>query len=368
MTDLFFYGTLRHLPLLEIVLGRPLDLAAFTVAVLPDYEARVVAQGPFPMLIPKSGARAQGLLARRLTVQDIARLDFYEGGFDYDLVDARLGDGTSAQVYLCAPERWEAQGQWDFPAWADEWAVMSCHAAREVMGFFGTHSRDEVAAMFPQIRGRAWSRTLGGQSLAGQGVLDGRIAIASRRRAYTGFFAVDEVSLSHERFDGTQSNTLNRSYFIAGDAALVLPYDPLRDRVLVVEQMRMGPLGRGDPEIWHLEPVAGRIDPGETPEQAARREASEEAGLDLRALETVARGYPSPGDSTGYCHIFVGVTDLPDEVAGIGGLVSEDENIRSHLITFTDFMAMAERLALANTPLALLAYWLAHHRSRLRSG
>jgi hypothetical protein len=36
-------------------------------------------------------------------------------------------------------------------------------------------------------------------------------------------------------------------------------------------------------------------------------------------------------------------------------------------MSFDDFLAMAERHALANTPLALLAYWLAHHRSRLRS-
>jgi nudix-type nucleoside diphosphatase (YffH/AdpP family) len=198
-------------------------------------------------------------------------------------------------------------------------------------------------------------------------VLDGKIEIERQTRAYTGYFAVDEVDLRHARFDGTMSEVLHRSYFVAGDAALVLPYDPVRDRVLVVEQMRMGPLGRGDTEIWHLEPIAGRIDPGETAPQAALREAQEEAGLTLSQLETVAQGYSSPGDSTGYYHIFVGVTDLPDDTARVGGLLTEDENIRSRLISFDEFIAMAERQALANTPLTLLAYWLAHHRSRLRS-
>ncbi|MEP3675859.1 NUDIX domain-containing protein [Sulfitobacter sp.] len=368
MTDsLFFYGTLRHKPLLEIVLGHKADGIAIQDAVLNDYGVHRVAEGPFPTLIAKQGARADGLVVTGLTAQDIARLDFYEGGFDYDLVEVVLESGTMAQVYICAPDRWEQQGPWDFEDWCARWGEMSCHAAVEVMGHYGSLTRDQVAAHFPQIRGRAWSRVLGGQTHAGQAVRAGEIEIIAQRRAYTGYFAVNEVDLRHSRFDGTWSPELARSYFIAGDAALVLPYDPVRDCVLVVEQMRMGPLGRGDSEVWHLEPVAGRIDPGETAEEAALREAQEEAGLDIQRLEIVARGYPSPGDSTGYFHIFVGLADLPEKIAGLGGLATEHEDIRSRLIPLDEFIAMAERQALANTPLTLLAYWLAHHRSRLRS-
>jgi len=326
-----------------------------------------VTEGMFPALLPLVGATAQGLVARGLDAADIARLDFYEGGFGYDLVDVVLADGTAAQVYVCAPDRWQTSGLWDFDSWRAQWADMLCHAAHEVMDSFGQLARAEIDARFPQIRARAWSRALGGRTQAGQGVLDGRIEIAQTRRAYTGYFAVNEVSLRHARFDGNLSPLLERSYFVAGDAALVLPYDPVRDRVMVVEQMRMGPLGRCDTEVWQLEPVAGRIDPGESAEQAALREAREEAGLEIAQLETVARGYPSPGDSTGYFHIFVGLADLPDSAAGLGGLASEAEDILARLMSFDDFLAMAERHALANTPLALLAYWLAHHRSRLRS-
>lgn len=366
-TSLFFYGSLRHVPLLEIALGRPLDARQLIQAVLPEYASFAVLDEPFPTLIATKGAQAEGLLASGLTDADIARLDFYEGGFEYDLIDVLMKDGTPAQVYVCAPGTWAPAEPWDFDAWCAQWAEMSCHAATEVMGYYGQRSRDYVAGIFSQIRGRAWSKVLGGQTVARQGVFGGKIGIERKSRAYTGYFAVDEVSLRHERFDGSSSPLIERSYFIAGDAALVLPYDPVRDRVLLVEQMRMGPMGRGDPEIWHLEPIAGRIDPGETAEQAARREATEEASLELSALETVARGYPSPGDSTGYYHIFVAVTDLPDGAAGVGGLANEDENIRSRLISFDDFIGMAEQQALANTPLTLLAYWLAYHRSRLRS-
>ncbi len=355
------------MPLLEIALDRSIADIALMPAVLSDYAAFAVAEGPFPTLIPTDGGQADGVVASGLTQADIARLDFYEGGFKYDLIDVTLQDGSAAQVYVCAPDMWTATELWDLDEWAADWAEMSCHAAVEVMGYYGYRSREDVAAMFSQIRGRAWSKVLGGKTTAGQGVFNGDIEIVKKTRGYTGYFAVDEVSLRHQHFDGSTSPLLERSYFIAGDAALVLPYDPVRDRVLLVEQMRMGPLGRGDTEIWHLEPIAGRIDPGETAEHAARREATEEASLELNALETVARGYASPGDSTGYYHMFVGVTDLPDDAAGVGGLANEHENIRSRLVSFDDFLAMAETQALANTPLTLLAYWLAHHRSRLRS-
>lgn len=361
---IFFYGTLRHSPLLEIVLGRKVSMRD---AALDGYHCLAVAQQPFPTLVAKRGSVAHGTLVDDLSEHDLARLDYYEGGFDYALNDIVLSDGTPARVYLCAPDRWQTDGSWDFDVWTERWAALSCHAAQEVMDHLGTLNSDVVGRMFPQIRARAWSRVLGTRTPAGADVFDGRIETSRSTRAYTGYFALDEVALHHERFDGGMSTRLERSYFIGGDAALVLPYDPVRDRVMVVEQMRMGPLGRCDPAIWQLEPIAGRVDPGEAPEQTALREAREETGLDLDRLETVARGYPSPGESTTYFHIFVALTDLPDNVTGIGGLETEAENIRSRLISFTDFMGLAEDLALANTPLALLAYWLSHHRSRLRS-
>lgn len=365
--NLFFYGTLRHAPLLGIVLGRDIGAQNVHPTLLSDYTVLAVEEGPFPMLVARSGAAAQGLLVTGLTEEDIARLDFYEGGFDYDLVDVTLGEGQAAQVYVCAPTRWTPKGPWNFEAWRAASGALSCCAAEEVMEHRGTYDRDAVAAMFPQIRARAWSKVLGSQTHAGQDVFTGRIEIQRKVRTYTGYFGVDEVDLRHERFDGTLSPLVERSYFISGDAALVLPYDPVRDCVLVVEQMRMGPLGRSDTEVWQLEPIAGRVDPGERPEQTAIREAQEEAELTLERLEVVANGYSSPGDSTGYYHIFVGLTDLPDGTDRVSGLESEAENIRSKVISFSDFIAMAERQALANTPLTLLAYWLSHHRSRLRS-
>ena len=74
---------------------------------------------------------------------------------------------------------------------------------------------------------------------------------------------------------------------------IVLPYDPVHDRVLLVEQFRAGPFARQEENPWCLEPIAGLIDQSKTPEEAGLRESHEEAGLTLSRLELVARSYPS---------------------------------------------------------------------------
>ena len=81
------------------------------------------------------------------------------------------------------------------------------------------------------------------------------------------------------------------------DAVCVLPYDPQRDRVVLIEQFRVGALGKVD-NPWLIELVAGLIDKDESPDEVARREAVEEAGLELADLWPVTRYFPSPGAAT----------------------------------------------------------------------
>lgn len=367
MRHLFIYGTLRHLPLLELVLGRPAGAIDLSEASLPGYRVSAAAEGPFPTIEVCEGAQAEGLLVQGLSADDFARLDFYEGAFDYDLVPVTLAEGQAAEVYLPQPGRWTAQGPWSLAQWEADWAALSCHAAREVMSYMGKRPRAEVDAMFPMIRRRAHQQVLAEQGAHDPLTLNGKIKVTDRSRVYAKFFALDEISLRHETFDGGISPQIDRAVFIGADAALVLPYDPLRDRVLLVEQIRMGPLARGDHTCWQLEPIAGHVDPGETPQAAARREAQEEAGITLSVLESVGNVYASPGNATEFFHIFVGLADLPDHIIGTGGLAAEGEDIRSHLMSFDDLMALADAQALANAPLVASAYWLARHRERLRS-
>jgi nudix-type nucleoside diphosphatase (YffH/AdpP family) len=198
--------------------------------------------------------------------------------------------------------------------------------------------------------------------------LSGDVQVAAQREPYARFFAVEEYDLSFRRFDGSPSPTVTRAVFISGDAVTVLPYDPVRDRVLVVEQFRSGPYARGDSQPWQIEAIAGRIDTGETPEDAARREAVEEAGLTLGALLSVAQYYPTPGICAEYLYSYVAVTDLPDGSAGVFGVEGEAEDIRGHLIGFDALMALISSGEVSNAPLILTAFWLHARRAELRGG
>ncbi|WP_147104847.1 NUDIX domain-containing protein [Tateyamaria sp. syn59] len=365
MTTVFFYGTLQYVPLLDCVMGRegPLDFAA---AALPGYVANASPDGLYPVLRAATGALTHGIAMRDVTEDEVARLNFYEGGFDYELTPVVLASGEEAHVFVPGPDVSATDAIWDFEAWQAKWAEMTLWAAQEAMAGYGHLSPAVIAARFPRIRARAWSKVLAQSGRHGRDVLDGRVEIVSRRQGYVNFFALEDVVLRHETFDGAMSEPMERGVFVSSDAALVLPYDPVRDRVLLVEQIRMGPIGRADPVRWQLEPVAGLVDPGETPEEAAHREGREEAGLSFDALEPVGECYASPGATTDFFHMFVGLCDLPDGAAGIGGEEAEGENIRSHVITFDALLAMADDRRIANAPLGLLTYWLHRHRDRLR--
>ncbi|MEZ5676203.1 MAG: hypothetical protein R3D81_13555 [Thalassovita sp.] len=94
----------------------------------------------------------------------------------------------------------------------------------------------------------------------------------------------------------------------------------------------------------------------------------EEAELELRGLELISRAYPSPGCSNEYFHTYLGLADLPEDAAGVGGLLAESEDIRSHILSFDAAMGMADRGEIRVVPLLMALYWLARHRDRLRAG
>jgi ADP-ribose pyrophosphatase len=192
------------------------------------------------------------------------------------------------------------------------------------------------------------------------------VVIAGKRTPYQGFFRVEEYELRYRRFDGAMSDTIGRTAFVTGDAVTVLPYDVVRDRVLLIEQFRTAPHARGDAQCWSLEAIAGRIDTGETAEQAGRREAQEEAGLVLGDLLFVAGYYPSPGAVAEYLYSYVALTDLPDGCTGVFGLDGEAEDIRGHLVGFDALMALVASGEICNAPLLLTVLWLARERGRLR--
>lgn len=366
----FFYGTLCHAPLLVAVLGRPV---AMRRARLADHAVHWVADHAFPMILERPGAEAAGVVVEGLDATDIARLDFYEGGFEYAThVVTVEADGTSiaARVYVATADRLRPGAPWVLQDWVDRYGAAAVQAAGRFMQDFGRVPPGEAWRRYPAMLVTAAARLRAAQAAPTQvrrEATAGDVAVARHTEPYAQYFSVEEFDLRHRRFDGGMSGEMRRAVFVSGDAATVLPYDPVRDRVMLIEQFRAGPFGRGDPQPWMLEPIAGRIDPGETPEDAARREAVEEAGLTLGALLKAGQYYPSPGMLAEYLYAFVGLADLPDDSAGIGGLADEHEDIRAHLVSFEQLMALVDSGEVQIAPLLVTIYWLAANRPRLRA-
>lgn len=185
--------------------------------------------------------------------------------------------------------------------------------------------------------------------------------------AYQGFFRIDRYRLQHTLFEGGWSETVTREVFERGHAVAVLPYDPARDQVLLVEQFRIGALAADAPGgPWLLELVAGIIEDGEAPEAVARREALEEAGCELGELEFVCDYLVSPGGTSERTCLYVGRADLA-HAGGVHGLDAEHEDIRVHVIDAGEAIAMADDGRIANAAGVIGLYWLARNRERLRA-
>lgn len=365
----FFYGTLCHAPLRDLVIGAGPDPVP---AWLPDHAVHWAEGRSVPMLSPAPGARVEGILLAGLKGAALDRLAFYEAAHRCKAqpVTVMTADGpVAADLYAIDDPALTPGAPWDLAAWQARWGALSGLAAEEIMAAMGQHAAETIAGRMMSIQSRAASRLTAGTpapTTLRRAAQPGDVEVLARRQPYAHFFAVEEYDLRHIRFDGTMSEVLERATFVSTDAVTVLPYDPVRDRVLLLEQFRMGPLARGDRECWSLEPIAGRIDPGETAETTARREALEEAGLEIGALHHIASCYSSPGAQSEYIHSYLALADLPDEAEGTGGMPCEGEDIRAHVVSFDRVMELQQSGELENAPTVLSVLWLALNRARLR--
>lgn len=371
MSRLFLFGTLRWHPLLEAVAGCPV---ATTPASLDGWQVQRASAGDWPVLVP--GGLAQGLMTEDLDAEARARLDWYETAFGYGFEAVEVVDGEG-QTQLVDVYRETDPGEgtgesWSLDAWIAGHGERTLIASAEVMRGRGVITPADLtrrrgvlhARAHGVVMGRATTRqiTVGGEFVRED------VEVREVRYPYDGFHRVEEWLIDHPRFDGSRSGTIQRALSHVTDAATVLPYDPVRDRVLVVEQIRVGPLAKDDPRPWMIEPVAGLIDAGETAVATALRETQEEADLEIGEddLHFVARYYPSPGGLAQVLHSYIAISDLPDTLATTGGIEEEAEDLRIHLIPLDDLVAMIETGEAANAPLILSAQWLALHRARFR--
>lgn len=174
-----------------------------------------------------------------------------------------------------------------------------------------------------------------------------------------GFYRFDRISYRHQKFGGDLSPVIMRDVLVSGDASIVLPYDPHRDEVVLIEQIRPAALARHSHDAWELEAVAGLISEGETPAYTAMRELEEEAGLVAKAIHPIAPCYQSPGTVSQFMYLFFAAVDLAGYQPGVFGLEGEGEDIRTHVLKREDAVALLKTGEANNAPLQILLYALA---------
>lgn len=367
MTDVFLHPPFDDPRLLARILGpghatpsRPAELhghalrkdaAGLRFALVADPEASPV-EGV--LVSPEPGMRA--------------RIDHLMTALGAAPVPVGTGAGDPAVAFAFPPGS-APKGGWVAEPLAPAHHAHVAEMIEEVMGHFGHRDAAELPALMHGIGMRALARSRGPMNpvtcAIGAGFGADAVETVARDFTYARYFGVEEHHLRHRRFDGATSDVLERAVFTSGDAVTVLPFDPHAGTVLLIEQFRAGLHARRDPQPWCLEPPAGRCDRPEPLEETARREAREEAGLELGRLERIAAYYPSPGTMSEYLTSFVGEADLGD-AGGTYGLPEEHEDIRARVVPLEEALSAIDTGEIRAAPLILSLLWLDRNAARLR--
>ena len=143
MTNIFLYGTLCDKELLEICLGRSLSSINLVSAKLENHSVFWVKNKNFPVIKFDHGSFAEGLAVLDLNEHDLKQLDFYEGGFNYELIKVSIhlkDNGLSfknntiyAYVYFNNDDKIEVDKRWNLDEWQFRYGLISRLVAKEYM-------------------------------------------------------------------------------------------------------------------------------------------------------------------------------------------------------------------------------------------
>ena len=355
----------------KVVFGR--EVAGRQVNV-PGYRAAVVNGRMFPAMVPDNDAVLSGLVFDGLTDADLKAADYY---LDSNLFVRRPlslnGSQEIGKFQTHFPTKGVSVGpkDWSRGSQSNEERQNIVEAARQIMRGYAVQNQfnDPLNHHGIDMRARSIARADGLSVPVGRrrGFALQDVNATRREQPYARYFAVEEFTVTHPKFDGGQSDPLERSVFLAADAVIVLPYDPKLDLVLLVEQFRPGPFARSDRTPWMLEPVAGRCDGSEDLPEVARRELMEEAGLEAQHLEFIAGFYPSPGCLSEYKHVYLAIVTLAGREAGTYGLEAEGEDILTHILPWEEAEALLQSGEADNSAILVSLLWLQANRSRLRN-
>ncbi len=192
-----------------------------------------------------------------------------------------------------------------------------------------------------------------------------KIDIRKRALLLDDYFKVEEAYVSYEKFDGTMSRPVRRLDFVRGDAVAGILFNKQRQRVILVSQFRYATLSRGTG--WTTEAVAGLVDPGETPEEALKREILEEAGYEVETLERISCFYPTPGVTSERIILYYAETRGDGPVAKGGGLAHENEDIQVLDLPLDEAFAQLDRGDIVDAKTIIGLMWLRERTTQGRN-
>lgn len=190
--------------------------------------------------------------------------------------------------------------------------------------------------------------------------------IHKKETPYSGFFRMEKYWLQHSLYAGGNSAVICRELFARGACVAVLLYDPRTDKVVLIEQFRIGAIAYPD-KAWLLEIVAGAIEDGETAAEVAHREALEEAGCVIEELKIINEFYTTPGGAAERITLFCGKVDSTKIVEGIHGLDEEHEDILVRTVDFSEAYRLLETNAIESAIPIIAIQWLALNKHTLQA-
>ncbi|MDF9391586.1 MULTISPECIES: NUDIX domain-containing protein [Methylococcus] len=188
--------------------------------------------------------------------------------------------------------------------------------------------------------------------------------VLREEQLHGGFFTLLRLRLRHTLHGGGWSEVLTRELYHRSSCVAVIPYDPVADRVVLIEQFRVGPLKSGE-NPWLLEIVAGAVEPGEQPDEVAHRETMEEAGSRILELIPVSEFFTTPGGCSESIVLYCGIVDSSG-LGGIHGLADEHEDILVSVVDFAEAMVLLGEGRIRSAIPIIGLQWLALNRERLR--
>jgi nudix-type nucleoside diphosphatase (YffH/AdpP family) len=195
-----------------------------------------------------------------------------------------------------------------------------------------------------------------------------KVSIERKRYILDDFFKIEEAYVQFEQFNGEMSPLVRQLTLERGNSVAVLVFNRSTEKLILISQFRY-PTYRNN-HGWTIETIAGMVDPGETPEEAARRELQEETGLNIDSFEPITAFYPSPGGSSEQIYLYYSeVSGEQAKYKKSGGLLAVGEDIKVIELTLAEALAKIKTGEILDAKTIIGIYWLENpHRQSASYG